>query len=219
MATNFLDRSRSIAGPGFNRWLVPPAALCTHLCIGEVYAFSVFNKPLSQAIGITAPAAGDWTIPDLGWIFSVAIAVLGISSALFGRWMERVGPRMAMFYAAIAFAAGFFVSAIGVQVHQLWLLYLGYGVIGGWGLGIGYISPVSTLIKWFPDRPGLATGTAIMGFGGAALIASPLSVLLMKQFGGATSVGVAPTFVVLGVLYLIWMLVGSQIVRVPPAGW
>jgi MFS family permease len=220
LATNFLDRSRSIAGPGFNRWLVPPAALCIHLCIGEVYAFSVFNKPLSQAIGITAPVPGsDWTIPDLGWIFSVAIAVLGISSALFGRWMERVGPRMAMFYAAIAFAAGFFVSAIGVQVHQLWLVYLGYGVIGGWGLGVGYISPVSTLIKWFPDRPGLATGTAIMGFGGAALIASPLSVLLMKYFGSATSVGVAPTFVVLGVLYLIWMMVGSQIVRVPPDGW
>jgi MFS family permease len=220
LATNFLDRSRSVAGPGFSRWLVPPAALCIHLCIGEVYAFSVFNKPLSQAIGITAPIPGqDWSIPALGWIFSVAIAVLGISSALFGRWMERVGPRMAMFWSAIAFAAGFFVSAIGVQVHQLWLIYLGYGVIGGWGLGIAYISPVSTLIKWFPDRPGLATGTAIMGFGGAALIASPLSVLLMKHFGSATSVGVAPTFVVLGVLYLIWMLVGSAIVRVPPEGW
>ena len=231
MATNFLDRSHSIAGPGFSRWLVPPAALCIHLCIGEAYAFSVFNKPLAQllcaaqsacppaAAKVVSTTPGDWTIPALGWIFSVAIVVLGLSAALFGRWVERVGPRTSMFVAALCFAAGFFVSALGVSAHQLWLIYLGYGVIGGIGLGIGYISPVSTLIKWFPDRPGLATGTAIMGFGGAALIASPLSVLLMKSFSSATSNGVASTFLVLGVLYLIWMLVGSIIVRIPPAGW
>ena len=231
MATNFLDRSHSIAGPGFSRWLVPPAALCIHLCIGEAYAFSVFNKPLAQllcaaqsacppaAAKVVSTTPGDWTIPALGWIFSVAIVVLGLSAALFGRWVERVGPRTSMFVAALCFAAGFFVSALGVSAHQLWLIYLGYGVIGGIGLGIGYISPVSTLIKWFPDRPGLATGTAIMGFGGAALIASPLSVLLMKHFSSATSNGVASTFVVLGILYLIWMLVGSIIVRIPPAGW
>jgi len=231
LATNFLDRSHSIAGPGFSRWLVPPAALCIHLCIGEAYAFSVFNKPLAQllcaaqsacppaAAKVVSTTPGDWTIPALGWIFSVAIVVLGLSAALFGRWVERVGPRTSMFVAALCFAAGFFVSALGVSAHQLWLIYLGYGVIGGIGLGIGYISPVSTLIKWFPDRPGLATGTAIMGFGGAALIASPLSVLLMKHFSSATSNGVASTFVVLGILYLIWMLVGSIIVRIPPAGW
>jgi MFS family permease len=231
LATNFLDRSRSVAGPGFSRWLVPPAALCIHLCIGEAYAFSVFNKPLAQLLcaaqsacppataKVVSTTPGDWTIPELGWIFSVAIVVLGLSAALFGRWVERVGPRQSMFVAAICFAAGFFVSALGVSAHQLWLIYLGYGVIGGIGLGIGYISPVSTLIKWFPDRPGLATGTAIMGFGGAALIASPLSVLLMKSFSSATSNGVASTFLVLGVLYLIWMLVGSMIVRIPPAGW
>jgi MFS family permease len=231
LATNFLDRSRSVAGPGFSRWLVPPAALCIHLCIGEAYAFSVFNKPLAQLLcaaqaacppataKVVSTTPGDWTIPALGWIFSVAIVVLGLSAAIFGRWVERVGPRQSMFVAAICFAAGFFVSAVGVSAHQLWLIYLGYGVIGGIGLGIGYISPVSTLIKWFPDRPGLATGTAIMGFGGAALIASPLSVLLMKHFSSATSNGVASTFVVLGVLYLIWMLVGSLIVRIPPAGW
>jgi MFS family permease len=214
-----LDRSHSIAKPGFNRWLVPPAALCIHLCIGEAYAFSVFTKPMAQAIGITAPAAGDWTVPQLGWIFSLAIAVLGLSAAFGGKWVERVGPRMAMFVAAVFFSSGLIVAGIGVSLHVLPLVYLGYGVLGGCGLGIGYISPVSTLIGWFPDRPGLATGTAIMGFGGGALIGAPLAVALMRHFSSATSTGVAPTMVVMGVLYFIWMVVGSQIVRVPPAGW
>jgi MFS family permease len=216
----FFDRSNAIAKPGFNRWLVPPAALCIHLCIGEAYAFSVFTKPMSQAIGITAPKPGvDWTVPELGWIFSLAILVLGLSAAFGGKWVERAGPRKAMLVAAICFSSGLIVAGIGVNAHLLWIVYLGYGVIGGCGLGIGYISPVSTLIKWFPDRPGLATGTAIMGFGGGAMIGAPLSVLLMKHFANASGTGVAQTMMVLGVLYFIWMFAGSLIVRIPQAGW
>ncbi|HTJ26196.1 MAG TPA: OFA family MFS transporter [Candidatus Limnocylindria bacterium] len=219
MAAAFLDRSHSIAGPGFSRWLVPPAALCIHLCIGEAYAFSVFTKPMSQALGVTAPAPGDWSVPDLGWIFSLAIVFLGLSAAFCGRWVERVGPRMAMFTAALLFSGGLVIAGAGVAVHQLWLVYLGYGAVGGCGLGIGYISPVSTLIKWFPDRPGLATGTAIMGFGGGALIGAPLAVNLMKHYAGPTSTGVAPTMVTMGLIYLVFMLVGAFIVRVPAPDW
>jgi MFS family permease len=214
-----LDRSRTIAGPGFSRWMVPPAALCVHLCIGQVYAFSVFNLPMTKLLGITDSAPGDWKLTQLGWIFSLAILFLGISSAIFGRWVEEGGPRRAMATAAICWAAGFFVSAFGVYIHNLWVLYFGYGVLGGIALGIGYISPVSTLIKWFPDRPGMATGMAIMGFGGGALIASPLSVWLMKVFSTPTHVGVMETFIVLGVVYFIFMMVGAAIVRVPAPGW
>jgi MFS family permease len=216
----FFDRSNAMAKPGFNRWLVPPAALCIHLCIGEAYAFSVFTKPMAQAIGITDPKPGaDWTVPELGWIFSLAILVLGLSAAFGGKWVERAGPRKAMFVAALCFSSGLILAGIGVNAHLLWLVYLGYGVVGGCGLGIGYISPVSTLIKWFPDRPGLATGTAIMGFGGGAMIGAPLSVLLMKHFANASGTGVAQTMFVLAVLYFIWMVVGSLIVRIPQEGW
>src|SRR5574340_150830 len=214
-----LDRSRTIAKPGFSRWMVPPAALCVHLCIGQAYAFSVFNLPMTKLIGVTKSAPDDWKLPDLGWIFSLAIVFLGVSAAVFGRWVEEGGPRRAMFAAALCFSGGFLISAVGVWVHQLWLIYIGYGVIGGCGLGIGYISPVSTLIKWFPDRPGMATGMAIMGFGGGAMIAAPLSVWLMSKFHTSTHVGVAETFVVLGLIYAFFMLVGSAIVRVPPPGW
>src|ERR1700729_2833703 len=215
----FLDRSRTIAKPGFSRWMVPPAALCVHLCIGQAYAFSVFNLPMTKLIGITQSAPNDWNIPELGWIFSVGIFVLGFSAAIFGRWVEEGGPRRAMFTAALCWAGGFLISAIGVYVHNLWVIYFGYGLVGGCGLGIGYISPVSTLIKWFPDRPGMATGMAIMGFGGGAFIASPLSVWLMRQFSTPTHIGVAETFVVLGVVYFCFMMVGAAIVRLPPPGW
>ena len=215
----FLARSRTIAQPGFSRWMVPPAALCVHLCIGQAYAFSVFNLPMTKLIGISQSAPNDWNIPELGWIFSIAIFFLGTSAAVFGRWVEEGGPRRAMFTAALCWAGGFLVSAIGVYVHTLWLVYLGYGVLGGCGLGIGYISPVSTLIKWFPDRPGMATGMAIMGFGGGAFIASPLSVWLMSKFATSTHVGVAETFIVLGLIYFVFMMVGSIIVRVPAPGW
>ncbi|MBX5452487.1 MAG: OFA family MFS transporter [Acidobacteriia bacterium] len=214
-----LDRARIIAHPGFNRWLVPPAALCVHLCIGQAYAFSVFNLPMTKLIGITKSVPGDWKLTELGWIFSIAIAFLGISSALTGAWLDRVGPRKAMFIAACCFGGGFLISAVGVYLHELWIIYLGYGVLGGFGLGIGYISPVKTLITWFPDRPGMATGLAIMGFGGGAMIASPLSVLLMRHFSTPTHVGVAETFVVLGVVYFCFMTIGAIIVRVPSPDW
>jgi MFS family permease len=217
--SSFLSRERTVAGPGFSRWLVPPAALSIHLCIGQAYAFNVFNKPLSLLLGGAKPAPGDWSIPSLGWIFSIAIICLGLSAAIFGRWVESGGPRRAMFASACCFGAGFLVSALGVQIHQLWLLYLGYGVLGGIGLGLGYIAPVSTLIKWFPDRPGMATGLAIMGFGGGALIGAPLAVSLMTHFKTATDAGVWQTLVVMGVIYFVFMMFGMFIVRVPAEGW
>ena len=203
---SFLDRKHTIAGSGFSRWMVPPAALCVHLCIGQAYAFSVFNLPMTKLIGITQSAPDDWKLTELGWIFSIAIFFLGASAAVFGRWVEEGGPRRAMFTAALCFGGGFLVAALGVSLHQLWIIYLGYGALGGIGLGIGYISPVSTLIKWFPDRPGMATGMAIMGFGGGAFIASPLSVWLMARFSSPTHVGVAETFVVMGLIYLCFMM-------------
>jgi MFS family permease len=215
----FLDRDRTIAKPGFSRWMVPPAALCVHLCIGQAYAFSVFNLPMTRLLGISQSTPNDWKLTQLGWIFSLAIFFLGVSSAVFGRWVEQGGPRRAMFTAALCWAGGFFVSAIGVYIHNLWFIFLGYGVLGGIALGIGYISPVSTLIKWFPDRPGMATGMAIMGFGGGALIGSPLSVWLMQKFSTPMHVGVAETFIVLGIVYFIFMTVGSAIIRVPGPGW
>ena len=216
---SFLDRDRTIAKPGFSRWLIPPAALCVHLCIGQAYAFSVFNLPMTKLIGISASGPGDWALTDLGWIFSLAIFFLGASAALLGRWVEEGGPRRAMFTAALCWAGGFFISAIGVYLHNIWIIYVGYGIVGGFGLGLGYISPVSTLIKWFPDRPGMATGMAIMGFGGGAFIASPLSVWLMQQFSTPTHVGVAETFLALGAIYFCFMMVGAAIVRVPAPGW
>ncbi|HTX58030.1 MAG TPA: OFA family MFS transporter [Verrucomicrobiae bacterium] len=215
----WLDRSHTVAKPGFNRWLVPPAALCIHLCIGQVYALSVFTKPMSQAIGVTAPAPGDWSVPALGWIFSIAILILGLAAAFGGKWVERAGPRAAMFVSALCFCGGLIVAGLGVEAHLLWLVYLGYGVLGGCGLGIAYISPVSTLIKWFPDRPGLATGTAIMGFGGGALIGAPLAVGLMKHFANASGTGVSQTMIVMGLVYFVWMFSGALIVRVPAEGW
>jgi MFS family permease len=219
LAANFLDRSHTVAKPGFSRWLVPPAALCIHLCIGQAYALSVFTKPLTQFFGITAPGPGDWSVVQVGWIFSIAILFLGLSAAFLGKWVEDVGPRKAMFASACCFAGGFLVASAGVAIHSIWLVYLGYGVIGGIGLGIGYISPVSTLIKWFPDRPGLATGTAIMGFGGGALIGAPLAVYLMSYFHTATSTGVPQTMITMGIVYFVFMMVGMVIVRVPAPGW
>ncbi len=219
MTSSFLDRRNTVAPPDFNRFMVPPAALAVHLAIGQVYAFSTFNLPLTKLIGLSHSAPGDWDLKQVGWVFSIAIAVLGVSSAVFGRWVERVGPRQSMFTAALCFGGGFIVSAVGIHFHQLWLIYLGYGVLGGCGLGIAYISPVSTLIKWFPDRPGMATGMAIMGFGGGALIAAPLSVMLMAHFKTAASNGVLETFVTMGVVYFMFMMIGVYAVRVPAADW
>jgi len=215
----FFDREQTVAAPGYNRWLFPPAALAVHLSIGQVYAFSVFKLPLTKIIGVTKSAPGDWSQPSLAWIFSLAIFFLGLSAAIFGRWVERVGPRKTMFTAALCFGGGFVISAFGVWWHQLWIIYLGYGVIGGCGLGLGYISPVSTLVRWFPDRPGMATGMAIMGFGGGAFIGSNLSLLLMDHFKSATSEGVGESFLAMGLIYFCFMVFGSMIARVPADDW
>src|ERR1700759_4781282 len=198
---SFFSKQATVARPGFSRWMVPPAALGVHLCIGQAYAFSVFNLPMTRLLGITQPTAADWKLTDLGWIFSIAIVFLGLSAAVCGRWVEEGGPRKAMFTAGVCFGGGFLVAAAGVYMHNLWVVYLGYGVLGGVGLGLGYISPVSTLIRWFPDRPGMATGMAIMGFGGGAFIASPLSVWLIRQFSTDTHIGVAEAFIALGAIY------------------
>ena len=237
--TGWLDRERTIARPGFNRWLVPPAALAIHLCIGMAYGFSVFWLPLSRALGVSAPikcAADvgffsslfvsdcDWAFSTLGWMYTLFFVFLGCSAAIWGGWLERVGPRKAGVVSALCWAGGMLISALGVYLHQFWLMVLGSGVIGGIGLGLGYISPVSTLIKWFPDRRGMATGMAIMGFGGGAMIGSPLAALLMKHFASATQVGVWQTFVVMALAYFVYMMAGALAYRVPatdwkPAGW
>ncbi|MGH3086244.1 MAG: L-lactate MFS transporter [Rubrobacteraceae bacterium] len=207
----FLSKERITAGPGYNRWLIPPAALMVHLCIGQIYAFSVFKNPLVERF--------DTNLTPIGVIFSIGIVMLGLSAAVFGTWVERAGPRAAMFTAALCWAGGFFIGALGVATTQLWLVYLGYGFLGGIGLGIGYISPVSTLIKWFPDRPGMATGLAIMGFGGGALIASPLSSVMLQNFAANPIDAIVPAFLTLGTADLISMLLGAFIVRVPEEGW
>jgi MFS family permease len=220
---SFLDRERTVAGEGYNRWLVPPAALAIHLCIGQGYSLSVFNLPMSRLLGITQAAPGDWPLTTTVWMFNIAFGTLGAAAFLWGKWLERVGPRLAMFVSALCFAGGLWVMAAGVAVHLLPLLYAGaclYGV----GLGLGYISPVSTLIKWFPDRPGMATGLAIMGFGGGALIGSPLAQNLMNFYKSETSVGVSQALATMGAIYLVFMMFGMITVRVPPpdfrpAGW
>jgi len=229
-----LSRERTVAQPGFNRWFVPPAALCIHLCIGMAYGFSVFWLPLTKSVGITTSVpypAGmtfiqklfstqyDWDKPMLGWMYTLFFVFLGSSAALFGRWLEQAGPRKAGFISALCWCGGLVISSFGVYIHQLWLLWLGAGVIGGVGLGLGYISPVSTLIKWFPDKRGMATGMAIMGFGGGAMIGSPLADLLMKTFATPTSVGVWETFLALAGIYFVFMMIGSFAYRVPPEGW
>jgi MFS family permease len=216
----FLDRDRTVAPPGFSRWLIPPAALAVHLCIGEIYGFSVFNVPLTRVIGVSESIKGqDWTIPQVGWIYSIGLIMLGLSAALLGRWVERAGPRKTMFASACCFCGGLLLASLGVHLHNIWVIYLGYGFIGGIGLGLGYIAPVSTLVKWFPDRPGMATGMAIMGFGGGALIGAPLAVELMSHFKTATSVGVKETFLVMAGAYFAFMMFGAAIVRVPGPGW
>ncbi|CAN5855364.1 OFA family MFS transporter [soil metagenome] len=231
---DFLDKERTIAGSGFNRWLVPPAALAIHLCIGMAYGFSVFWLPLSRAIGIKDPVACakdigffaeifatgcDWKISMLGWMYTLFFVFLGSSAALFGGWLEHAGPRKAGVVSALCWCGGLVISALGVYTHQIWLMWLGSGVIGGIGLGLGYISPVSTLIKWFPDRRGMATGMAIMGFGGGAMIGAPLADKLMKFFATSASVGVWETFLAMAAIYFVFMLAGALSYRVPPSGW
>lgn len=216
-----LDRRHTVAPHDYNRWLIPPAALAIHLCIGQVYATSVYKASMVSHF--------DTSLTAVGIVFSIAIVMLGLSAAVMGTWVDRVGPRKAMFTSACAWALGFLVGSAGMATQQLWLVYLGYGVIGGIGLGIGYISPVSTLIKWFPDRPGLATGMAIMGFGGGAMVASPLSRQLLSFYDPAYDPSDAKSlasghaltmlFVSLAVIYFLVMMVGVSNVRVPAPGW
>ncbi|WP_022724292.1 OFA family MFS transporter, partial [Rhodopseudomonas sp. B29] len=228
-----LDRERIIATAGFNRWLVTPAALCIHLCIGMAYGFSVFWLPLSRAVGLTAPkvcanmtlaqelftTTCDWRVSSMGWMYTLFFVILGVSAALWGGWLERAGPRKAGFVAALCWSGGLVLGAIGIYTHQLWLLWLGSGVIGGIGLGIGYISPVSTLVKWFPDRRGMATGMAIMGFGGGAMIGAPLANMLMNYFRTPSDVGVWQTFLVMGLIYFVFMTIGAFAYRIAPPNW
>jgi MFS family permease len=270
---NLLSKERIVAGPGFNRWWVPVASVAIHLCIGSVYAWSIYNPALVRVFGVVTPAAEDWSLGSVVEIFTVAIVFLGVSAAFAGKWLEDVGPRMVGVVAAICWGGGYVIGGIGIFLHELWLVYLGYGVIGGCGLGLGYVSPVSTLIRWFPDRRGMAAGLAIMGFGGGAMIGAPLKehlidfyysapqyvgaaeqVDLVTQNGrrfvevdgdlreavvvgtnevasmiepgpagvylvGTGSVGVAQTFVTIGLIYLVVMLGASFSYRVPPPGW
>jgi len=276
--SGFFAKERIIASPSFNRWLVPPASVAIHLCIGSVYAWSIYNPALVKTVGVVASAPADWVLPEVVWIFTVAIVCLGLSAAFAGRWLERVGPRTVGIVAAVCWGGGQLLGSFGVLSHELWLLYFGYGVVGGCGLGLGYVSPVSTLIRWFPDRRGMATGMAIMGFGGGAMIAAPLKEALIRFFyrapeylgptdqvslvtragarfaevggvlrevvvvganeitqmlvpgpagvyvAGTGTVGVAQTFLVLGVGCFIVMLLAALSYRLPdpdwrPAGW
>lgn len=268
-----LSRERIIAAPGFNRWKVPPASIAIHLCIGSVYAWSIYNLPLTRLFGVVTPASGDWSLQDVTWVFSVAIVFLGLSAALAGHWLDKVGPRFVGTAAAALWGGGYLVGSLGIMTHQLWLLYLGYGVLGGCGLGLGYVSPVSTLIKWFPDRRGMAAGMAIMGFGGGAMIGAPLKrffiqlfyeapeylgtvnqISLVTEAGrrfverageqvevvvvganevaamlvpgpegvyvvGTGSAGVAETFIVLGLLYFVVMVIAAFSYRLPAEDW
>jgi len=268
-----LSKKHIIAEPGFNRWRVPVASIAIHLCIGSVYAWSIYNPALIKMHGVVASAASDWTLKEVVWVFTAAIVSLGLSAAFAGRWLERVGPRMVGVVAACCWGGGYLIGSLGIYTHQLWLLYLGYGVIGGVGLGLGYVSPVSTLIRWFPDRRGMAAGMAIMGFGGGAMIGAPLKGFFIRMFYrapdylgsvadlnlvtqagkrfaevagelkevviigandlagmiipgpegvyvvGTGSTGVALTFVVLGIIYFVVMLLAAFAYRVPAEGW
>ena len=237
-APGFFSKERITAGPGFNRWVVPPAALAIHLCIGMAYGFSVFWIPLSKALGVTSSVACrkdlsfigdlieeafttscDWKIATLGWTFILFFVFLGLAAALWGGWVERVGPRKAGVVATLCWCGGLVIAAGGVIIHQLWLMWLGLGVIGGVGLGLGYISPVSTLVKWFPDRRGMSTGLAIMGFGGGAMIGAPLADKLMKMFANSNQVGVWQTFLVMAAVYFVFMICGSLGYRIPAPNW
>ncbi|TCM66615.1 nitrate/nitrite transporter NarK [Acinetobacter calcoaceticus] len=230
----FLSKQRITAPANYNRWLVAPAALAIHLCIGMAYGFSVFWLPLSKALGIDHSIACsaesgflqqlwttscDWKISTLGWMYTLFFILLGSSAALLGGWLERVGPRKVGLLSAVCWCGGLLISALGVHLHQFWLILLGSGFIGGIGLGLGYISPVSTLIKWFPDKRGLATGLAIMGFGGGAMIGSPLAVELMGYFSTPDNVGVTATFICMALIYFVFMVSGALAYRIPPQGW
>ncbi|MGA8006064.1 MAG: OFA family MFS transporter [Burkholderiales bacterium] len=228
-----LEKKNTIAGPAFNRWLVPPAALAIHLCIGMAYGFSVFWLPMTKLVSSAPNSCGsqtligelftqqcNWTVPAVSFTFTLFIFMLGVAAAFWGGWLEHAGPRKSGFIAAICWGGGMALGGVGVLAHQLWLVWLGCGILGGIGQGLGYITPVSTLIKWFPDRRGMATGFAIMGYGGGAMIGAPIAVALMKHFGGGdASAGVASTLMAMGLIYFIAMSAGAFGFRTPPTGW
>jgi MFS family permease len=224
--SGLLDKAGTIARPGFNRWLIPPAALAIHLSIGMAYGFSVFWLPMGKLIPGAALCGGgfwseltatscNWSTPSVTHIFETFIAVLGLSAALFGGWVERAGPRKSGFIAAICWGGGLVIGGYGVSIHQLWVVFLGAGLLGGIGQGLGYITPVSTLIRWFPDRRGMATGFAIMGYGGGAMVGSPLAVWLMDKFAHGAVPGVGATMAVLGAVYFVAMTLGAFGFRLP----
>lgn len=228
--SSFFDKKRIIARPGFNRWLVPPAALAIHLCIGMAYGFSVFWLPMSQLIGTECSGDNsvwqqltttrcDWRISMLGWTYTLFFIFLGCSAAFWGQWLEKAGPRKVGMVATACWCGGLLLASLAIYQHQLWLLWLGAGVIGGIGLGLGYISPVSTLLRWFPDKRGMAAGMAIMGFGGGAMIGAPFANKLMAFFAASGGQGVWQTLLTLAIIYLIFMLGGTLSYRIPPIGW
>jgi MFS family permease len=271
--SGLLSRDRIIAPADYNRWRAPVASVAIHLCIGSVYAWSIYNPPLTKLFGVVASSGDDWSLSEVVWVFTVAIVFLGLAAAFAGKWLETVGPRKVGVVAAFCWGGGYIVGGFGIVTHQLWLLYLGYGVIGGCGLGLGYVSPVSTLIRWFPDRRGMAAGMAIMGFGGGAMIGTPMKEFFIRLFyqapeflgsvaevdlvtqagrrfvevggvlqevviAGAAEIrdmtlpgpegvyvvnsgasGVAETFFVIGVIYLVVMLLASFSYRLPVPGW
>jgi OFA family oxalate/formate antiporter-like MFS transporter len=188
-----------------NRWLIALSAVAIHLSIGSAYAYSVFKKPLTNEFG--------WDTTQIAFAFTLAIFFLGISAATFGRFVEKRGPRISAMVAALLFSGGLIGAGLATSVGSLYGFYLTYGVIGGIGLGIGYISPVSTLVKWFPDRRGLATGMAVFGFGAGALLASPIAARLIEARG------IPATFYILGFTYLVLMLAGASYIVKPPEGW
>lgn len=228
----FLSRERTVAGPLFNRWLVPPAALAIHLCIGMAYGFSVFWLPMTRLLrnaNSTACAAQsffdelttttcNWSVPSVTHIFEIFIAVLGISAAIWGGWLEHAGPRKAGVISAVCWGGGLVLLGLAVSIHQLWLVFL-VAVFCGVGQGLGYITPVSTLIKWFPDRRGMATGFAILGYGGGAMIGAPLAVWLMGEFAHDGVPGVTPALIAMGLIYFVYMAAGALSFRVAPSGW
>ncbi|MDE0410830.1 MAG: OFA family MFS transporter [Gammaproteobacteria bacterium] len=268
-----LSIERITAPPGFNRWRILPAAIVIHLCIGSIYAWSIYNPALIRTLGVVTSAPDDWTLRQVVWVFTAAIITAGIAAAMTGRWIEVLGPRKIGLIAAACWGGGYLVGGAGILTHQLGLLYLGYGVIGGTGLGLGYVSPIGTLLKWFPDRRGLASGMAIMGFGGGAMIGAPLKDFLIRMFYrapeylgtmdqlnlitvsgrryamiagqkievvvvnmleaahmilpgpegayvlGSGSVGVAQTFFIMGIIYLLVMVTAVLSLRIPAPGW
>src|SRR6202521_5023906 len=208
MASQHTGVSAPPSAAQFNRWLIPVGAVAVHICIGSVYAWSTFNRPIRALF----PNDPSWFSPPYT-TFTTALMLLGLSAAFGGPWVERRGPRVAATAAALFFGIGLIVGGIGLALRQSVLVFLGMGLIGGIGCGLGYISPVSTLVKWFPDRRGMATGMAIMGFGGGAFLASYLNAKFIDLMG------VARTVMALGAAYFVIMMIGARILRRPPEGW